>query len=113
MRRAKKSPWLSHSDASGFFLLGNGTHAGKQRVTVGGRPAPRCFAAQLSGLQIRAGGEDVAGSRPLGSGQISPDAGAGLTSDSSAVAKADLSLRRAAPTPNYPSQCPGEEKVVF
>ena len=55
----------------------------------------------------------MAGSRPLGSGQISPDAGAGLTSDSSAVARADLSLHRAAPTPNCPSQCPGEEKVVF
>lgn len=30
MSRAKKSPWLSHSDASGFFLLRNGTDVGKQ-----------------------------------------------------------------------------------
>ena len=69
---------------------------------MAGAQLPCWFAAQLSGLQIRAGGEDVAGSRLLGSGQISPDAGAGLTPDSSAVVRADLSLRRAAPTPTVP-----------
>lgn len=80
---------------------------------MAGAQLPCWLAAQLSGLQIRAGGEDVAGSRLLGSGQISPDAGAGLTPDSSAVARAEPAPRRATPTPDCPSQCPGEEKVVF
>lgn len=54
----------------------------------------------------------MAGSRQLSSGQISPDARAGLVPDSSA-ARADLSLHRAVLTPGCHSQWSGEEGVIF
>ena len=81
-----------------------------------GWPAPSSpvgLRLSCQGLQIRAGGEEMAGSRQLSSGQISPDAQAGLIPDSSAAARADLSLHRAVLTPGCHPQCQVKRELFF
>jgi hypothetical protein len=114
VRRAKKSPQLSSHRASGFFLLSNGTHAGKQRVTAGRRPAPPfCLWLSCQGLQIRAERRkwQAAGGEALGG---RADAGVGLTPDSSA-SWAELWLQTAPHplTPGCPAQQSGERQSFF
>lgn len=97
MRRVKKSPWLSHHHASGFFLLDAGTHAGRQRVTLGCCPAPLvCLWLSCQGLQIRVERRKwQAASSPR---QMGPYAQAGLTPASSAT-WADLWPQTGLPSP--------------